>query len=128
MIVSNLFLLFVAADEYAAIVLDTHVHVAFGVDEDLLRAFLVFEPQLVESFAVLRRHGFYSALRLLVRLSVSGHHVGVVNAAYDNRLIGIAFQKIDHYLHGDARNEHGAPLLSGPGLGHANPARTIRVA
>ena len=61
------------------------------------------------------------------RQIIRWHHVSVINAAYDDRLIGIAFQKIDHYLHANARDKDGAPFFPGPWLRDANPTGTIGV-
>ena len=53
--------------------------------------------------------------------------LGVVDAADDDRLVGIAFQEIDDHLLADARNVDRAPLLAGPGRADAHPAGAVGV-
>jgi hypothetical protein len=50
---------------------------------------------------------------------------GVVDAAGDQGLVGVAFDEVDHHLLPDARQRDHAPGLAGPLAGHAHPARTL---
>ena len=58
---------------------------------------------------------------------VRRHVFGVVDAADDDRLIGIALEKLDDDFLSDARQEHRPPPLAGPVLRDANPARALLV-
>ena len=55
-----------------------------------------------------------AALRLVVGQVVRGHHVGVVDAADDDRLVRVAFQEVDDHFLADPRDVDGAPVLAGP--------------
>src|SRR6185369_7867439 len=68
-----------------------------------------------------------AALRLLRRQVVRRHHVRVVDAAYDDRLIGIAFLERDDHLLVDARDVDRAPVASRPVRPDADPARAVDV-
>src|SRR5262249_12836225 len=118
----------VVNDPLHAVVLDADVLVALGVDEDLLLALLVLETDLVIAGAAGRGVGLDVALVLLVGQLVSGHLLGVEDAADDDRLVGVAFQETDQHLLADARDVQGAPLLAGPGRGDADPAGAFGVA
>ncbi|MCY1293154.1 hypothetical protein D9M68_522640 [compost metagenome] len=48
--------------------------------------------------------------------------LGVVQAAADQRLVGIAFEEGHQHLHADARDGDAAVAVAGPGRGHAQPA------
>src|SRR2546426_4974613 len=68
MIVTDLFIGFVAANEYAAIVLNPHVHVLFGMDEHLFFTFRVVEAPLVESFSTFRAVRFDAGEFIVIRM------------------------------------------------------------
>src|ERR1700730_5441758 len=63
----------------------------------------------------------------LVRQLVRRHVLGIVDAAHDDWLIPVAFQKGDDDLPADPRQVDGAEPLAGGNLTHANPARAVRV-
>ncbi len=77
--------------------------------------------------AALGAAGLDAALRVVVRQIVGRHHVGVVHATDDDRLIGIAFQEADDHFLADARNVDRAPGLARPRLRDANPAGAVLV-
>ena len=128
-IVTDLFIGFVAANEYAAIVLDPHVHVLFGIDEDLFFTFRVVKPPLVESFSAFGAVGLDAADFIIFRMfwvwafaKIRRHLVSVVDSANDNRLIRVAFEKIHHDFVPDTRPKRGAPAFARPGLCNSHPA------
>src|SRR5207244_11729545 len=67
-IVTDLFIGFVAANEDAAIVLNPHVHVLFGMDEHLFFTFRVVEAPLVESFSTFGTVRFNAADFIVFRM------------------------------------------------------------
>ncbi|KAF1029953.1 MAG: hypothetical protein GAK37_01560 [Pseudomonas sp.] len=104
------------------------VEVFLGMQKHLLRALLVFKAQLVVATAALGRVAFDGRACGVFRQWVRWQGVGVVDAAGDQRLVGIAFQEAhDHFL-ADARGEQAAPAFACPALRHANPARAVFVA
>src|SRR5438309_223131 len=68
MIVTDLFIGFVAANEDAAIILNSHIHVLFGMDEHLFFTFRVVEAPLVESFSTFGTVGFNAADFIVFRV------------------------------------------------------------
>src|SRR5690606_13220074 len=114
-------------DADALVVLDVLIPVALGVNEDLLLAGLVLDTQFVEAVAA----GAAQALEDgsgLVRGQLTGHRVGaVVQAAGDQGLVGVAFQKTDQHFHADARDGDAAPVVAGPAAGHPQPAAGVGV-
>ncbi len=66
-------------------------------------------------------------LRLVIGQRVRRHFLRIVNAADDDRLIGIAFEKVDDHFLLDARDVDHAPLLSRQRRSDAHPARAVRV-
>src|SRR5205807_662475 len=109
------------------VVLDPDVLVALAVDEDLLLTLLVFKAELVEAAAAFGAVRFDGAFGLLIRQRVGRHLIGVVDSARDNGAVRIAFEEVDNHFLSDARNPHGAPVLSRPELRHANPAGAVLV-
>src|SRR5207245_5542220 len=51
--------------------------------------------------------------------------IGIVDAACDDRAVGIAVDKIDNHLVADARQKLTAEMSSCPSLRHAHPAGII---
>ena len=94
------------------VVLDLDVLVLLGVDEQLLRALLVLEPDLVE---IVRRPALASCgdfmpdCVLFAGSAYGGICSCVVDAADDDRLVGIAFEEIDDHLLPDARRGDARP-------------------
>src|SRR5690554_6089794 len=120
------FVAFVADADFL-VVLDVLVPVALGVDEDLLLARLVLDAQLVEAVAAGAALALEQAAGLVCRQLV-GHRVGaVVQAAGDQWLVRVAFQKTDQYFHADARDGDAAPVVAGPAAGHPQPAAGVGV-
>src|SRR4030095_10328672 len=66
--------------------------------------------------------------RLEVGQLVERHVLAVVDAADDDRLIGVALEKLDDHLLADARDRHEAPPLAGPRVRDAEPAGAVLVA
>ncbi len=99
------------------------------MDVDLLRAFLVLEPELVGvgSAAALAGARENARLRHVRRQRVGRHLLGVVDPAGDDRLVRIAFEKIDDHFLADARDGDHAPVLARPGLRHPHPAGAVLV-
>lgn len=114
----------IVADPMRFVVLDFDILILFGVEINLLRAFFVFEAQFVgiRGRTTLGRAGQNAGLRHIGRQRIGRHVVTVVDAAYDQGLIGVAFQKFDHHFMTDARNGNHAPVLAGPGMRHPDPA------
>src|SRR5690606_39964390 len=115
------------ADTDALVVPDVLIPVALGVDEDLFFTGPVLDAQFVEAVAA----GAAQALEDgsgLVRGQLTGHRVGaVVQAAGDQGLVGVAFQKTDQHFHADARDGDAAPVVAGPAAGHPQPAAGVGV-
>src|SRR5690554_4070782 len=109
------------------VVLDVLIPVALGVDEDLLLANLVLDAQFVEAVAAGAAQALEQAAGLVFR-QLTGHRVGaVVQAATDQGLVGVAFQKTDQHFHADARDGDAAPVVAGPAAGHPQPATGVGV-
>src|SRR5260370_27669582 len=109
MIVTDLFIGLVAANEDTAIVLNPHVHVFFGMDEHLFFTFRFVEAPLVESFSTFCTVGFNAAYFVVLWMfwvrsfaKIGRHLVSVVDSANDNRLVRVAFEKIHHDFMPDA--------------------------
>src|SRR5690554_6960656 len=115
------------ADADALVVLDVLIPVALGVDEDLLLAGLVLDAQFVEAVTAGAAQAFEQAAGLVCR-QLTGHRVGaVVQAATDQRLVRVAFQKTDQHFHADARDGDAAPVVAGPAAGHPQPAAGVGI-
>src|SRR5690554_2026497 len=115
------------ADADFLVVLDVLVPVALGVDENLLLARLVLDAQFVEAVAAGAAQALEQAAGLVCRQLV-GNRVGtVVQAAGDQWLVRVAFQKTDQYFHADARDGEAAPVVAGPAAGHPQPAAGVGV-
>src|SRR5580658_10127922 len=102
----------VLTDPFPAIVFDARVGTLLPMDENLLAALLVLEPDFVESAAAHRAVRLHAAARLIRGQFVGGHGVGVVDAPEDDGPVRIPFQKSHDDLMADARNEYRAPLLA----------------
>src|SRR5690606_9180447 len=120
----------VMADEVALVVFHDDVLVAFGMDVQLLGALLVLHADFIEvgRAAALARTALDAALGGIGGQVVGHGLLGVVDAAGDDRPVGVAFQKADDHLLADARDVHRAPVLAGPVLRHADPAGAVFVA
>src|SRR5581483_8955860 len=113
----------VAADPFAAIVLDPDIQILLAMNKNLFRSLFVVQSNLVKSTAAgktqrLQRH-LASFIRQLVRWCV----VGVVQAAGYNRAIRIDFQKFDNDFVPDARQLNRAPAFARHTLRNAYPTR-----
>ncbi len=75
----------------------------------------------------LRRARQDARLRLVGRQFPRRHLLGVVDAPGDQRLVGIAFQEVDHHFLADARDGDHAPVLARPGVRDAHPAGAVFV-
>ncbi len=120
---------FIVADVFRLVILDDDVLVLFGVDIDLLLSLFILETNLVK---IVRRSAetaaaLDSCLGLVSGQRVRRHLLRIVDAADDDRLIGIAFEKVNDDFLLDARDVDHAPLLSRQRRSHAHPAGTVRV-
>src|SRR5262249_15127349 len=77
--------------------------------------------------AAFTRIGLNGRLSFFIRQRVRRHRFCVIDAADDDGLIRVAFEKIRDDFHTDTWYEHRAPLFAGPGLSHAHPARRSAV-
>ena len=68
-----------------------------------------------------------AALGLVVGQGVGGHVLGVVDAADDDRPVGVALLEGDDHLLADPRDVDDAPLLARPESGDPDPARAVGV-
>jgi len=109
---------------------DDVVLVLFGVDVNLFLALLVLKAKFVEvgGLAAFGAARFNAALGLVGGQGVGRHLAVVVDAAGDERLVGVAFEEVDDDFLADARQGHHAPVLARPGLRHAHPAGGVFVA
>src|SRR5262249_22547117 len=117
----------IGEDELTALGLDDEVEIFLSMKEDLFRSFLVLEAQLVEPSAAFRAERLERGFRLVVRQVVGRHLIAVVDAAGDDREIGVAFEEADDHFLSDPRQEERAPALAGPVLRDADPARAVLV-
>src|SRR5262249_37822521 len=117
------------ADRLRLTILHVDLPVLLRVEEDLLGTALVLEAQLVEVVrcATDGRPALDAGLRGIRRQGVGRHLLGVVDAAGDQRLVRIALEEGDDHLLADAGNRHDAPVLAGPVLRDADPARAVLV-
>ncbi|KMQ53146.1 hypothetical protein ACS96_31285 [Pseudomonas aeruginosa] len=107
------------ADADLLVVLDVLVPVALGMDEDLFLALAILDAQLVVAAAARAAEALEDAAGL-VRRQLVGHRVGgVVDAAADQRLVGIAFEEVHQHFHADPRNDDAAIAVAGPTAGYA---------
>src|SRR6266511_3746301 len=121
-------------DALHAIIFDTCVHVALRVDKHLLFFLGVIKAQFIKANTALSGIRLDTTQLVIVWVliirslpQIRRHLISVINTADNNRLIGIALEEIDDNLLTDARPKKGPPTLTGPGLGHAHPARTVGV-
>ena len=129
MIVTNLFVGFIAANKDAAIVLNAQVQVLFAMDEYLFFTFRVVKAPLVESFPTFGAVGLDAADFIVFRMfwvwsfaQLRRHLVSVVDSANDNWLVRVAFEKIHHDFVADTWPKRGAPPFARRGLRHSHPA------
>ncbi|KYO76176.1 hypothetical protein LT18_05424 [Pseudomonas aeruginosa] len=98
------------------------------MDEDLFLALAILDAQLVVATAARAAEALEDAAGL-VRRQLVGHRVGgVVDAAADQRLVGIAFEEVHQHFHADPRNDDAAIAVAGPTAGYAQPATALVVA
>ena len=58
--------------------------------------------------------GFQAADDLLLGQRIGRHLLGIVNTPHDDRLVGVAFEKVDDDLLTDTRDINDTPLFPGP--------------
>ena len=122
-------LLAVMPDPMRLVVLDLDVLVLLGVQPQLLRTLLVLEADGVgiaisPALAAARQH---ATLRGVGGQFPGRHLFSVVDAAGDDRLVGVALEEIDHHFLADARDLDEAEALAGPGHADAHPAAALLV-
>src|SRR5690606_16610841 len=110
------------------VVVDLLITVARGVDVDLFGILAVLDAQFVDAATAGRAEGLEHTADLVCRQVVE-HRVGLdVQAAGDQRLVGVAIQEADQHLHAHAGDGEGAVAVAGPAAGHAQPAAAAVVA
>jgi hypothetical protein len=116
-----------AADELGALVLGVEGVVLLGVEVDLFAALFVFEAQFVEvgGAAALAAAALQTPTGFFGGQAVGRPVFGVVNAAGDERPVGVALQEIDHNFLTDAWQGQRAVAVASPLLGHADPATAV---
>src|ERR1051325_679814 len=97
-----------AENRFVKVLLNPDVLVAFRVKEDLFFPLGIFETDLIEPAAVFQRERLDRALGFLVRQTVWRHLLGVVNAASNQRLVGVTLEEIDDHFLADTGDKHGA--------------------
>ncbi|CAM3302758.1 hypothetical protein PSPL106493_18500 [Pseudomonas plecoglossicida] len=108
--------------------LDLGIHVALGMHDDLLGAGLVLEAEEVGLTAVaLHRPGQEAALGLVRRQRPRRVVGAVVQAAHDQRAVGVAVEEHHHHFVADTRDLDAAEAAAGAGLGDADPAGAVVV-
>ena len=112
----------ILADPLFSIVEDAKIHVLLRLEEDLFGILLVFEAEFVEAAAADGGAGLERAHRLVVGERVGRHHVGVVDAADADGLIGIALFKGDDDFLADTGDGDEPEVLAGPRHGATDPA------
>ena len=112
-------------DPFSCIFLDPDILIPLGVNKQLFRVFLVFQTNLVETGPTLARIAFERGHGGVVRQGIGRHVDAVVDPTGDDRLVGIAFQKIDDHFLADARDAHRPPFFTSPVLRDPNPAGTV---
>src|SRR5690606_29463791 len=115
------------ADADLLIVLDVLVPVSLGMNINLLGALPVLDAQLVVALAAGAAEGLEDAAGLVRRQFVGRNMFGVIQAAGDQRLVRIAFEKGDQHFHTDARNGDAAITVAGPAARYAQPATALVV-
>src|SRR5262249_5257774 len=119
----------VVPDPLDLVVLDGNDVVLFGAEIDILIALLVLEAEFVEILvaALQGAAAVHAALRLVVGQLPRRQVLAVIDAACDDRLIGIPFKEIHDHFVADPRDVDHAPGLAGPGGGDADPAGAVLV-
>src|SRR5439155_406772 len=119
----------VVADFQVVVVLHHAVKILLRMEIDVFAALLVFQAQLVEIVrpALQAAAALDAALGFVVGKLVGRHLVGIVHAADDNGLVGIALEEIDDHFLTNAGDVNHAPLLAGPGSAYAHPAGAIGI-
>src|SRR5690606_16771235 len=115
------------ADADVLVVLDVLVPVALGVEEDLFFTGLVFDAQLVEAFATGAAEGFEDAAGFVFRQAIWDLMRLVVEAAGDQRLVGVAFEEADQHFHANPGDGDAAVAVAGPVAGDSEPATGLVV-
>ncbi len=109
------------------VVFDGRCHVVLSVKGNHLLAFGVIERKFVVATTAQRAIGFDAGNHFLVGQFPGRHVVGVVSAADDDGLVGIAFEEIHKDFVADAWDLYPAPKFPGPNLCHSNPTRAVGV-
>ncbi len=102
------------ADADLLVVLDVLVPVPLGMDVDLLGALPILDAQLVVAVATRAAERLEDTTGLVRRQFVGWNMFGVVQAAGDQRLVGIALEKGDQHFHTDAWNGDAAITVASP--------------
>ena len=94
----------VIMDCLPVVVLNGRIHVVLGVDANQFVALGIVHDHFVIAAATGGAVRLEAAHHILLGQRIGWHQFLVVDFAHDDRLIRIAFQKIDDHLLADARN------------------------
>src|SRR5262245_44468209 len=117
----------VILDVLRLVMLDGGVHVVLAVQGDLFLALCVIEDQAVVAAPLGRAVGLEAADHFFLGKLARGHLLGVVDAADDDGLVRVAFEKIDDDLLPNARHVGDAPAFASPDRRNSHPAGAIGV-
>src|SRR5262245_32319269 len=104
--------------------LDGRSHIILGMDGNFLLTRRVIHRHLIITLALVGV-GLDAAFNSTGWQVVGWHRLGVIDAARDNRLVWITFQKVDDHLLAHAWDADGPPALTGPWVRDAHPARAV---
>ena len=97
------------------------IFVLLCMNEDLFLARFIFKSEFIKALALMG-FGFNGHFGFFGWQFVWRDVVGVVGAAGDDGLVGIALQKADHHFLTDPGDGHGSPGDAGPALADSDPA------
>src|ERR1019366_5376953 len=95
------------------VVLHLLLLIVLRVNIDQLRPLGIVQRDLVEAAAAFGAVRFDAADYRACGHAEGGHLPGVVHAARDNRLVGVAFQEINNHFLADSRDRDRSPALPG---------------
>src|SRR5437867_4308899 len=119
---------------FHAIVFNPSIHIALSMDKNLFFPLCIVKSQFVKPFTTFSRVGLDTAQLIVVFVvgiktvtKVWRHLISVIHAANYDRLIWIAFKKINDHFLTNPWPERCSPALTSPRLCHPHPARTVRI-
>src|SRR5690606_30447020 len=115
------------ADVHGLVMLNVLLPVALGVDVNLLGVLAVLNAQFVEAVATGGAEGLEQRTVFIGRQLIGHRVLLVVQAAGNQRLVGVAFQEADQHFHAHAGNGDAAVTVAGPVASHTQPATGLTV-